>query len=196
MSGLKDSTQVQRHHMWQDLWLKVGLHCFKELQFIGESETMQTNIVCWSAMAADKECVVVTTTTKSLIGQLAPGQHACLLLNKAWENILIGWLWYRQCSRRNWSTIGQTILLNILGKWRLSRTGKNFFLGGILWLLPGQASRGQFKGMDPMSGTSTQVYWSNLDLGWPLVLCPEPWSHLRIVKYHLCHPTSYVATAE
>ena len=60
--------------------LKVGLHCFKELQFIGESETMQTNIVCWSAMAADKECVVVTTTAKSLIGQLAPGQHACLLL--------------------------------------------------------------------------------------------------------------------
>ena len=45
--------------------LKVGLHCFKELQFIGESETMQTNIVCWSAMAADKECVVVTTTAKS-----------------------------------------------------------------------------------------------------------------------------------
>ena len=31
-------------------------------------------------MAADKECVVVTTTAKSLIGQLAPGQHACLLL--------------------------------------------------------------------------------------------------------------------
>ena len=30
-------------------------------------------------MAADKECVVVTTTAKSLIGQLAPGQHACLL---------------------------------------------------------------------------------------------------------------------
>ena len=28
-------------------------------------------------MAADKECVVVTTTAKSLIGQLAPGQHAC-----------------------------------------------------------------------------------------------------------------------
>ena len=27
-------------------------------------------------MAADKECVVVTTTAKSLIGQLAPGQHA------------------------------------------------------------------------------------------------------------------------
>ena len=57
--------------------LKVGLHCFKELQFIGQSETMEKNIVCWSAMVAYKECVVVTTTAKSLIGQLAPGQHAC-----------------------------------------------------------------------------------------------------------------------
>ena len=55
--------------------LKVGLHCFKELQFIGQSETMgEKNIVCLSAMAADKECVVVTTTAKSLIGQLAPGR--------------------------------------------------------------------------------------------------------------------------
>ena len=87
--------------------LKVGLHCFKELQFIGQSETMEKNIVCWSAMATDKECVVGTTTAKSLIGQLAPGQ----------------------CGRGNWSTIGQTGFIKyIKGKWRLSRTGKNFFL--------------------------------------------------------------------
>ena len=58
-------------------------------------------------MAADKECVVVTTTAKSLIGQLAPGQQAM----------------------GNWSTIGQTGFIKyIKGKWRLSRTGKNFFL--------------------------------------------------------------------